>query len=93
MQIPPIENPDNIAELWEAWCGETEWSRSLRRFGELGGKIRYWCGMPRSASAIPLTFALFKPDNSELPCKYRLKDIKAAISLLESECDSDRDSD
>jgi hypothetical protein len=80
----PIERPDAIADFWEQWCGDTPWSRSLRRFGELGGKIQYWCGVPRSHSAIPLTFALYAPDGTELPCNYRLKDIKAAIKTLET---------
>lgn len=84
MAIPPIEHPDEIADLWEMWCGVTKWSVSLRRFGELGGRIRYWCGVPRSASAIPLTFALFDPDGVQLPCSYRLKDILAAIATLEA---------
>lgn len=83
MAIPPIVPPAAVAEMWEHWCGETEWSRSLRRFGEMGGLIRYWCGMPRSRSAIPLTFALFAPDGSKLPYDgSRLKDIKAAVAHL-----------
>jgi hypothetical protein len=32
-----------------------------------------------------LTFALFKPDGTPLPCRYRLKDIKAAIAVLRAE--------
>jgi hypothetical protein len=85
MASPPIENAVNMAEEWEAYGGETTWSRAARRFGELGGLVQYWCGMPRSASAIPLTFALFKPDGTPLPSHYRLKDIHAAIATLEAE--------
>lgn len=82
---PPIVHPDEIAARWEAWCGETAWSRSLREFGALGGRIQYWCGMPRSASSIPLTFALFRPDGTKFDCDYRLKDIRAAVAELSSE--------
>jgi hypothetical protein len=34
-----------------------------------------------------LTFALYRPDGSPLPCQYRLKDIKAAIPTLREEQD------
>lgn len=85
MAMPPIESPEDIIALWDAWCGETAWTRSLARFGELGGMIRYWCGVPRSASAIPLTFELFHPDGSKIPSNSRLKDIRKAIAILESE--------
>lgn len=73
-----------VARAWEVWCGDTPWSRSLRRFGELGGQVRWWGGYPRSASAIPLTFGLFAPDGSKLPSRSRLKDIRAAIAALEA---------
>lgn len=78
--IPPAQ----IAEDWEAWCGETAWSKSMRRFGELGGLAVLWCGFPQSKSAIPLCFSLFRPDGTELPGKSRLKDIRHAITILES---------
>ncbi len=71
-----------IAELWESWCGKTAWSVLLRQFGELGGKIEYRCGMPQSKSAIPLTFALIKPDGSKITGNSRLKDIREGIKLL-----------
>ncbi len=79
-----IEKPDNVAALWEAWCGETPWSKGLREFGALGGLIQYWCGVPRSASAIPLCFGLFYPDGRRIETggDSRLKDIRAAISIL-----------
>lgn len=82
MSIPQIEPAVNVAEKWEAYQGETRWSKAMRRFGELGGLCQYWCGMPQCASAIPLTFALFAPDGTEFECKYRLKDIYAATELL-----------
>lgn len=85
MPAPSIVDPVDIAELWERWCGETPWSISLREFAAAGGRIRYWCGMPRCASATPLTFSLHRSDGSELPCSYRLKDIKAAIATLRDE--------
>lgn len=78
------ENVDSVASLWERWCGETRWSILLREFGSLGGKIEYWCGVPQSASAIPLTFELMLPDGSIFQApdegNSRLKDIRAAIS-------------
>jgi hypothetical protein len=77
------QDPDEVAEAWEFWCGETPWSRSLRRFGELGGRVRWFGGYPRSRSAIPLCFCLYGPDGRELPSRSRLKDIKAAVATLE----------
>ena len=77
------QNVIDTVEAWVAWCGETPWSKYLRRFGELGGKMIYWGGMPQSASAVPLCFQLFAPDGKELPCESRLKDIKAAVEYLE----------
>jgi hypothetical protein len=74
---PPVD-PCQVAEAWEAWCGETPWSKALREFGALGGKIIWWMGYPRSMSAIPLCFSLFFR-GKKLPCNSRLKDIKQAI--------------
>ena len=71
-----------VAGEWENWCGETPWSRAMREFGELGGTSVWWCGYPRSCSAIPLTFTLIAPTGEELYCDYRLKDIKAAVATL-----------
>lgn len=82
---PPIEDPEATAAFWEQYIGDSSWSRLLREFGRLGGKIQYWCGVPRSASAIPLTFSLHRPNGLELPCQYRLKDIRAAIETLKRE--------
>jgi len=82
MNTPPICNAAEMARVWEAYGGETAWSIAARRFGELGGLAQYWCGMPQSASAIPLTFALFAPNGDPLPCKYRLRDIRNAIKFL-----------
>lgn len=73
-----------VADAWEAWCGPTRWSNGLKRLAELGGSIKWWCGYPRSASAIPLTFELFRPDGSKFPSGYRLRDIEAAVAELES---------
>lgn len=77
----PIFKCEEIAELWENWCGKTNWSESLRQFGQLGGKIIYYCGMPQSASAIPLTFEMVMPTGEVLPGNSRLKDIKTAIEI------------
>lgn len=71
-----------VADDWKAWCGDCAWTHAMRQFGELGGLVDWWCGYPQCCSAIPLTFALFAPDGSELPCRYRLKDIRAAIATL-----------
>lgn len=78
----PIQPAAEVAEVWESWCGDTPWSKALREFGSLGGLIRYWCGVPRCASAIPLTFELFAPDGTSLPCRYRLRDIRDAVTTL-----------
>lgn len=83
MAIPPYTNPAEVAELWEGWCGPTPWSEGLRTFAKLGGTIQFWCGRPRSASAIPLTFVLRAPDNTEFNGS-RLKDIRAAIAHCEA---------
>lgn len=72
------------AALWESWSSAgVKWAKALREFGALGGRCEYWCGLPNSASAIPLTFALYAPDGKQMPCNYRLKDIKAAIVALQ----------
>lgn len=84
-KMPKIENAARMADIWAGWCGDdSAWCKAAREFGALGGLAQYWSGMPRSASAIPLTFALYRPDGSKLPCSYRLKDIKAAIADLRS---------
>lgn len=83
MAMPPIQPASEVADYWARWCGEdTQWVKRLREFGELGGLVRWWCGYPKSASAIPLAFVLFTPDGSELPGNSRLKDIRAAIDSL-----------
>jgi hypothetical protein len=84
MPPPKIETVDDTITAWESWGGPSKWTQQLRIFGDLGGKIQYWSGVPRSASAIPLTFALFAPDGTKLPCNYRLRDITNAISLLQN---------
>lgn len=71
------------ANFWENYSqAGVKWAVALREFGALGGRCEYWCGVPNSASAIPLTFSLYAPDGTKLPCRYRLKDIKAAITTL-----------
>lgn len=57
----------------------------MHRFGDLGGTCRWRCGYPQSASAIPLTFVLFKPDGTKIPGGSRLKDVEAAVRTLESD--------
>jgi hypothetical protein len=80
---PEIEHPCNVAAFFDRWSAKNKrWSAALREFGALGGKVEYWCGLPNCASAIPLTFGLYAPDGTELPCNYRLKDIHAAIEAL-----------
>ena len=88
-RTPNDQTPHEVADAWENWCGVTKWSTSLREFGDLGGKILWWCGMPRSTSAIPLTFALYTPTGEKLYCDYRLKDIRAAIVTLNVPTSSD----
>jgi hypothetical protein len=74
-----------LAEIWDSYGGENRWTRAAREFGEVGGLAVYWCGMPQNASAIPLTFSLHRPDGTELPCNYRLKDIIAATERIKAE--------
>ena len=76
------ENPAVVAKFWESWCGITPWSKYLREFGELGGLIKYWGGVPQSASAIPLCFELLMPVGDVFPGGSRLKDIRAAVASL-----------
>lgn len=75
-------DPIPVAEAWERWCGETQWSKALREFAALGGRITWWCGYPQSVSAIPLCFTLHKSTGEEINGGSRLKDIKAAIAIL-----------
>ena len=76
------EDAEYVALAWAHWCGENKWTQAARRFAELGGRIHWWCGYPRSASAIPLTFALYGPDGQELPSNSRLRDLHNAIASL-----------
>ena len=71
---------DYVADRWAGWCGETQWSKKLREFGKLGGAVIWYCGVPQSASAIPLCFSLIMPDKSKFNGSSRLKDIRQAIS-------------
>lgn len=79
MTLPPIRPAAEIADAWAHWCGENRWTKALREFHDLGGLVRWWCGYPQSASAIPLTFELFRADGTALASEHRLKDIRAAI--------------
>ncbi len=74
-----------VSSSWDDWCGKTSWSQTMQRFGELGGKVRWWGGMPRSASAIPLCFELYTSDGRKIEGGSRLKDIHAAVRMLEGE--------
>ncbi|KKL57994.1 hypothetical protein LCGC14_2229800 [marine sediment metagenome] len=69
-----------VAERWEQWCGDTAWSRAMREWAALGGKVIWWGGVPRSASAIPLCFVLIDATGSKMPGNSRLKDIQAAVA-------------
>lgn len=83
MNDSKIENPLEVAKCWVSWCGETAWSRALIELSALGGRIRWQCGYPQSASAIPLCFELFDDINDDpLPGHSRLKDIRAACMYM-----------
>ena len=77
------ESIEEVASFWEAWCGETPWSRNLRIFAGLGGEIIYYGGVPQSVSATVLCFDLILPDGTSYEAPdgkdSRLKDIKNAI--------------
>lgn len=77
----------DVAEGWRGWAGETAWTKAADEFGELGGKIAWYCGYPQSKSAIPLTFTLHMPDGTEFAGHYRLKDIRAATTRAQ-ECNN-----
>lgn len=77
-----IQATEYVAEAWERWCGVTPWSNFMRSFGELGGQVIWYCGMPRSASAIPLCFTLVMPDGTERNGS-RLRDLRDAVAELE----------
>lgn len=77
------QKPSEIADAWERWAGDTQWSRLMRRFGELGGSVIWWGGFPQSKSAIPLCFVLYDPNGYEIDGKSRLKDLRHAVALLE----------
>lgn len=74
--------PTILAGRWAAWAGDTAWTAALEDFAVAGGMAQDWGGVPKSRSAIPLTFALFLPDGSKLlDCQYRLKDIRRGVEL------------
>jgi hypothetical protein len=77
-----FDNPLEVAAFWVSWCGESAWSNALLDFAALGGKIKWWGGVPQSRSAIPLCFSLYDDESVELPSHSRLKDLKAAAMYL-----------
>lgn len=62
----------------------------MESFAVAGGMVIDYGGVPRSHSAICLTFALILPNGLEYPCHDRLRDIrdatKAAIAMGRCEC-------
>jgi len=63
----------------------------MLRWADLGGKVEWWCGYPRSKSAIPLCFSLIDADGKKLEGSSRLKDIRDSVNLYENRkkaCDS-----
>ena len=87
-------SPEYVAEKWECWCGETAWSKAMREFASLGGMVTWYCGYPQSASAIPLTFTLHRPNGEQIETggSSRLRDIREAIRQLKGvrPCDPSR---
>ncbi len=79
------ESALDVAEAWEHWGGNTPWSRAMREWSELGGRVIYWGGLPQSASAIPLCFVLVDASGQEIPGKSRLKDIREAVVAAKGE--------
>jgi hypothetical protein len=79
----PVET---VVLSWKNWGGETQWTQLLRQFGQLGGLITHYCGLPRSKSAIPLTFTLHFPSGEKIDTggNSRLRDIKAAIQIMKA---------
>jgi hypothetical protein len=74
--------PTILAARWAAYGGDTPWTHALEAFAVAGGMAMDWGGVPRSKSAISLTFSLYLPDGSKLENnKYRLKDIRRAVAL------------
>ncbi|KKL10450.1 hypothetical protein LCGC14_2555650 [marine sediment metagenome] len=75
----PTVSAWQLAKRWEAWCGGTAWSKAMREWAELGGRVIDYGGVPLSASAIPLCFVLVDSSGQEMPGSSRLKDIRAAV--------------
>ena len=73
-------SPAYVADAWERWCGETSWSRGLRRL-EGRATVDWWGGVPRSKSAIPLCFVIRLADGTEIRGS-RLKDIRVALATV-----------
>lgn len=67
---------DKVADIWEAWCGETPWSKYMRQAGTLGVRCVYFDGVPRSASAIPLTFVLVDDEGKWLTNGSTLRELR-----------------
>jgi hypothetical protein len=78
---PEIVACEDVAEAWEAFCGETKWSRLMREAGALGCKCVWWAGYPRSKSAIPLCFELIKGDARIMKGHY-LYELQRAVNVL-----------
>lgn len=72
----------DVADAWVDWCGDNQWTGAMRRFGELGGRVKWFDGYPQSRSAIPLTFILYSPEGQLLYGYSRLRDIKDAIKII-----------
>jgi len=80
-----VESALVVAEWWERWCGETEWSKWMRRWHDLGGRVIWWGGYPQSKSAIPLVFQLVDSSGKRLDGNSRLMDIRHAVMDGEGE--------
>lgn len=76
----------DVADAWECWNGESQWSKGLRELQALGCRMVWYCGYPQSLSAIPLCFAIYDASGKRLPIEQRsrLKDIRAAIRYMQS---------
>lgn len=73
----PLDEPADVASRWESWCGDTRWSRAMRKLQGKGYLVQDWGGVPQSASAIPLCFVVYDCVGRTVAGRSLLRDLEA----------------
>lgn len=83
----PLNPAGTLADEWARFIDpkskRSAWVTAMRRFGDLGGLVRYYCGVP-GYRIMPLGFACHAPDGTELDASNTLAGIRQSIVSLEA---------